>query len=50
MRATRIDGPEVEGVPNAESVVPSIWARSLSSGDLGAENLRSETVRAQKPD
>ena len=36
--------------PIAESVVPSIWARSVSWVDLGAENLTYETVRAQKPD
>ena len=35
-------------MPIAESVVPSIWARSVSWCDLGAESLRSETVRAQK--
>ena len=43
-------GLDAKATPIAESVVPSIWARSVSWGDLGAENLRSETVRAQKPD
>ena len=50
-RDGRVRRPALAGstaTPIAESVVPSIWARSVSWGDLGAESLRSETVRAQK--
>ncbi len=43
-------GLDAKATPIAESVVPSIWARSVSGGDLGAENLRFETVHAQKHD